>query len=1007
MDKYEYKLRSEEILKLIEEENYVEAAEIADMIDWRRVKSISMLIRVAALYRVNRRNEDSRAVLLLAYDRYPTNRSVVYSLCEVSIELDDVVAAIEYYKEFVKLAPRDNGVYTLRYRILEAQEANLEERIGVLEELKKRDYQEEWAYELAYLYHRVGLGTKCVEECDDLILWFGDGPYVTKAMELKMLHAPLTAIQQKNYDLAQMQVQDAALEEEQSYYEEEDQEVGYTQETYDENSSYSQEQYVEYTDDAYVPDSYQEEEQYMQESYTEEAQYVYADDENNEYTYYEGNSYSDGYEQEQTYVGSAYTGEEEYGDQASSFTDENMVYEEPVQKQTTGSLDMSQYNTINLQKVVAESMRELFADDEDVFSQEWTEVSADDAATMEAAADSFEPVQEITEEEVVEEIEADDTDVSEKEDEIPVPVAVKNTNTGRIAAMVTGVSEAKPEPNTGAISKVILPGDDARVMKQDTDIEDIRNVTEENVREEQDRIEENQENVYEEQTTALPEEILQQEQPAFSPMTGQMNLDEVLNEWERMKKEMEEKRKEEVKQNVLRQTGKIFQNFDEAVKTGILADIGDEEAPVPVRTETFLEDDETEELIEIEAAEEVEEYQEYQSVEEAEEYQEYEAVEEVEEYQEYQSVEEIEEYEGYESVTEEEPYNDMQSFEEEEDTISPLEEVVAKELGGRTVDIPQEELEEALQSMSIQEADEYTETDEYEEYVQEGDSDVLKTQEISMNTEEISSLPDKIIEATQKETKAVRREEIRDFSPEEKERFENFAVTKKIRKQIIYALDTMSLAAYSGNVLITGEPGLGTVRLAKNLIREYQAIDANFSGKVAKITGEKLNLRDLREVFDKLKNGAIIIEKANGLTEETLYQLAGLLNQEELGIIVIMEDTRKEITKLLEKQAMIADYFNIRIDLMEMDNNALVAYAKNYALALEYSIDELGTLALYTRIANSQSGNHVVTKDEVREMVDEAIYKSRKFKIKNFVDVLFSKRYDSEDMIVLKERDFI
>lgn len=276
-----------------------------------------------------------------------------------------------------------------------------------------------------------------------------------------------------------------------------------------------------------------------------------------------------------------------------------------------------------------------------------------------------------------------------------------------------------------------------------------------------------------------------------------------------------------------------------------------------------------------------------------------------------------------------------------------------------------------------------------------------------MNTEEISSLPDKIIEATQKETKAVKREEIREFSPEEKDLFENFAVTKKIRKQIIYALDSMSLAAYTGNVLITGEPGLGTVRLAKNLIREYQAMDANFSGKVAKITGEKLNLRDLREVFDKLKNGAIIIEKANGLTEETLYQLAGLLNQEELGIIVIMEDTRKEITKLLEKQAMIADYFNIRIDLMEMDNNALVAYAKNYAQALEYSIDELGTLALYTRIANSQSGNHVVTKDEVREIVDEAIWKSRKFKIKNFVDVLFSKRYDSEDMIVLKERDFI
>ena len=971
MDKYEYKLRSEEILKLIEEEEYVEAAKIADMIDWRRVKNISMLLRVAALYRVNRRNEDSRAVLLLAYDRYPTNRSVVYSLCEVSIELDDVVAAIEYYKEFVKLAPRDNGVYTLRYRILEAQEANLEERIGVLEELKKRDYQEEWAYELAYLYHRVGLGTKCVEECDDLILWFGDGPYVTKAMELKMLHAPLTPIQQKKYDMAQRQLQGEAIEEEQPYYEDENQESDGTNETY--------------ADETYPQEGYTEENTYVneQQEYTDESQYVYADDENNEYTYYEGSQYTDEPEQEQSYVGSAYTGEDTYAGEEASYTEENPVEEEAVQKQNTGSLDMSQYNTINLQKVVAESMRELFPDDEDVFSQEWTEVPDEDAVTIEAQG--------------TEEAETDVSEASIIDDAVPVPVPVRNTNTGRIAEMVTGVSEVAPEPNTGAISRVFLPGNDAHVMRQDADMEEIRTVTEEDVKEEQDRIEEKQENVYGDQQTAFADGIVPEEQPEFTPMTGQMNLDEVLGEWERMKKEMEEKQKEEVKQKVLRQTGKIFQDFDEAVKTGILAELGDEETPV--RTETFLEDDETEEL---------------------------------------------------------------------EESISPLEEAVAKELGGRTVDIPQEELEEALQSVDQEEEavseeeeieelqeieetdseaveeeymaddaeveecfedqeedtvaeeepyadDSYDEAEEVEEYAEAEEAieeeaeaaDVLKTQEISMNTEEISSLPDKIIEATKKETKAAKREEIREFTPEEKELFENFSVTKKIRKQILHALDNMSLAAYTGNVLITGEPGLGTVRLAKNLIREYQAMDANFLGKVAKITGEKLNLRDLKEVFNKLKNGAIIIEKANGLTEETLYQLAGLLNQEELGIIVIMEDTRKEITKLLEKQAMIADYFNIRIDLMEMDNNALVAYAKNYAQALEYSIDELGTLALYTRIANSQSGNHVVTKDEVREIVDEAIYKSRKFKIKNFVDVLFSKRYDSEDMIVLKERDFI
>ena len=285
--------------------------------------------------------------------------------------------------------------------------------------------------------------------------------------------------------------------------------------------------------------------------------------------------------------------------------------------------------------------------------------------------------------------------------------------------------------------------------------------------------------------------------------------------------------------------------------------------------------------------------------------------------------------------------------------------------------------------------------------------DALKTQEIKMNTADLSSLSEKIVATTRKEAKGAKREEIREFTPEEQAHFENFAVTKKIKKQIIHALDNMTLAAYTGNVIITGDAGLDTVRMAKNLMKEYQASDSNFSGKLAKITGEKINQRNIKEIFEKLNNGGIIIEKANGMSEEKLYEMASLLNQENLGIVVIMEDTKKEITRLLEKQAMIADYFNIRIDLMEMDNNALVAYAKNYALALEYSIDELGTLALYTRIANMQSGNHVVTKDEVRDIIDEAIWRSKKSKIKNFVDVLFARRYDSEDMIVLRERDFI
>jgi len=983
LDKYEYKLRSDEIVKLIEEEKYVEAANIADMIDWRRVKSITMLLKVSALYRVNRRNEDSKAVLQIAYERYPANRAVLYSLCEVSVELDDVVAAIEYYKEFVKLAPRDNGVFTLRYRILEAQEASLEERIELLEELKKRDYQEEWAYELAYLYHRVGLATKCVEECDDLILWFGDGPYVMKAMELKMLHAPLTPIQQKKYDMAkarQSQEDYAAGDtySEENYSEEE----SYAEDGYGAEAAYPEENYS--GEESYPEDGYGAEDVYPEENYSEEESYVEdgygVEDAYPEENYNEEPYPVDDYRTEEIYTEDTYLADNAEVDNIDNYAvEENQSVSSAYRD--TGSIDMSQYNTINLQKVVAESMKELFADDEDIFAEERADIvqpediHQENATETEVGNPSVEDNTLIQEDH--EELPQSEPETTEKEQPVPV-------HTSRVAQMVTGVSEIAPEPHTGAISKVFVPGEDARVIRQDTDMDMLRDITEESVQEEHDRLEENGENVFDEQPTlqeeiasipvpeeevadAVQEEEQDTQEEVFHPMTGQMNLDEVLGEWERMKQENAAKHKEEVRKLVLQQTGKIFENFDNSVKNGIFGELEKED------------EGEVEELTEIEDTPDMEETELQEKITESQAW--------MDEENETESVELSDAEESMEESVKE-SYEE-QSFVQEEDA-------------GQEYAESEEEIEEAAP-----EQEEYPEEEYVDDNAEEDSGEILETQEINLDTAEIGDLPDKIIETTDKETKGVRKEEIRDFTPEEQELFENFAVTKKIRKQIIYALDKMSLAAYTGNVIITGEAGLGTVRLAKNLIREYQALDANFSGKVAKITGEKLNLRNLSEVFAKLGNGALIIEKANGITQDKLYEMANLLNQDNLGLVVIMEDTRKEITHLLEKQAFISDYFNIRIDLMEMDNNALVDYAKNYALALEYSIDELGTLALYTRIANSQSGNHVVTKDEVRDIIDEAIWKSKKFNLKNFVDVLLAKRYDKEDMIVLRERDFM
>lgn len=1051
MDKYEYKVRSEEIEKLIDEDKYAEAVSIADTIDWRRVKSITMLLRISALYRVNRRNEDSRALLLLAYDRYPTNRSVVYSLCEVSIELDDVVAAIEYYKQFVKLAPRDNGVFTLRYRILEAQEASLEERIELLEELKKRDYQEEWAYELAYLYHRVGLATKCVEECDDMILWFGDGPYVRKAMELKMLHAPLTEVQQAKYDNLDGDSGEAYAEN--AYYNNEE---NADEEFFD--SSYTREDGAEagYADTAYAGEGY------AQTGYPDAGygQAGYAEDS------YTGEFYVD-----QTYDENGYPIEsypDSYGTQAypDSGYEDSAAGDGYGYTQMTAAVDMSQYNTINLQKVVAESMKELFPDEEDVHASEpereepglYTQVYAMGGANgaVSAAQETISAVQEPSE---------------------TVPA-------GRIADMVTNVSEKSPDPDTGAISKVLLPGKDARFMKEELEPEAAADSAQNP-----------------EADKAAQEKASQtgeQEDEAFKPITGQMKLDDVLAEWERMKQENAQKHQEEIKKQVLTQTGKILAQFDDSIKSGILGELAQEEAKaeraaageedileVNLEEEENAAEDEDEYLVELENEEEFltepeepdEEDEEYSAASDDEAYIEEEDAEDLlaaseadgqhmaaseisapeaddsaaapdEARTEEMDGEAVQAHieEGGENAAEEADTADEALADDYTEPMSEIEQMVQEELGGRTAVIPQQQLsavlaasEEYAGGFDDEEAlseDVYEETpsaedalypddsaaavDEYEEQERAGldpedeemiaemaMEDALKTQEIKMNTADLSTLSDKIVATTSKEAKGAKREEIRDFTPEEQKLFENFAVTKKIKKQIIFALEKMTLAAYTGNIIITGEAGLDTVRLAKNLLREFQETDANFSGKMAKIAGEKLNAKNLKETFYKLGNGAIIIEKANGMTQEKLYEMTALLNQETLGIIVILTDTKKEISALLEKQAMTADYFNIRIDLIEMDNNALVAYAKNYALALEYSIDELGTLALYTRISNIQSGNHVVTKDEVRDIIDEAIWRSKKSRIKNFVDVLFSKRYDSEDMIVLKERDFM
>ena len=942
MDKSEYKLRAEEIKDLISRGEYAQAAEIADTIDWRRVKSVMMLCTISDLYKINRRYEDARDMLLLAYERRPGGRTICYSLCELSIKMEEYVQAIEYYKEFVQVAPKDSGRYILQYKLYEAQDVSLEERISVLEELKKRDYREKWAYELAYLYHRVGLAARCVEECDELILWFGEGKYVIKAMELKMLHQPLTPEQQEKYDHrfdapgsyipSQNSVQDNGYSANQGY------DQGYAQDgSYDQGQGYDQ----NYTQDYSQDGNYDQSQGYAQD-------------------YPQNGSY----DQNQGYV------QEDNYDRVSGDTQVYESVQQPAQETSTQpeqddfdihvkTMDVGQYNTINLQAELAAGLREVLGEE----PKEDAAKATADSITRSIVAPMMDSDTESLDYPEIAEVSEDDL---EPETEQIEGSEVFFGETGEI-----GDLSQVPEVET----EEILPEEPASLKKQDV----VPELSEAEVEPEaepkapvetESKPENPAEEIHEMHEVTVPVEppkelanVLAQEsdgqislvmpeaESIEKQITGQMNIEDILAEWERKKKENLEKREEEVRQHVLQQTGAMFTEFEQAVRDGLLEKLEKEKAAdADVVTGT----DEVEELEPEPADADIVD------------------TEEVEELEEEPAVAE---YEEEPAIEEPEAATNM------EVTQEPAAEIT--EVSEETIT----EIEEASEE-SAAEAEEEPEEQAVEQAVEEVPED------------EQSQTPEPpVVERDKAKVRALTREERELYAP--------FIQSKSAREQLVKAIDNISLAAYTGNVIITGEEGMDTLSLAKNMIREIQATDSNFSGKVAKISGHALNKKDAADTLSKLKNGALIICKASEMNDTTVNTLYKALQQENQGIVIILEDTKREIDRFLEKHEKLKESFTARMDVEALSNDTLVAFGRQYAREMEYSIDELGVLALHTRIEDMQTIDHVVTVVDVKEIVDEAIAHANKKTLKHFFDVLFAKRYDDEDMIILTEKDFV
>ncbi|MBQ6094581.1 MAG: hypothetical protein IJL09_04215 [Lachnospiraceae bacterium] len=1047
MDKYEYKHLVEQIQNLIDLGEYAEAAAIADKIDWRRVRSVMTLGTISDLYKINNRYEDARDIMLLAYDRKPENRQICYSLCELYIKTGEPVEAAEFYKEFEKLAPKDPGRYILKYKLYDAYDVSLDEKIEVLEKLKEEEYQEKWMYELANLYHRRGLGTKCVEVCDELILWFGTGKYVNMAMELKMLHEPLTPAQQKKYDnrfLAEQEEYAQAAQEDLSIAQAHEQQQVTARITHEWNAGDVEQANAEAMGQTRV----------------------FNVDEVRRQTGYAGHDDMD------------------------------------IQVKTVG---LGQYDTMNLQAELAEGLREVLENEKAAPSSNAQENVFQTTRILPVIDSDSGPL----DLPVMEGVEDEDLESEPIEAKAPEKVEATEVffeNNGGMIQDENGYFHDAAEFSKDQLSDQVM----AQMRKDEKKSLEKEAMTAQPP--------ERLAKVLTQEADGQLKLVVPEHKKLEKQITGQISIDDIRAEWEMMKQESQAKQEEETRQQMLRQTGRMFTEFEEAIRDNILKNMEDQIDPAtlkapqggtapkvvaPAVADVPVEDWEMENISHEEfhdasqeqeagaaearapffgaveaaadeaaeeatqevqetvadAAEEVSETateaaqatdaalaEAQESVDAvADEVQETatEAVQEVQE----AAAEVAEETSEFATEAAQEALNEAEALAQAytESTFAAFarekrEAAYAQEAEGEGEEVSFEWGEESFGASSeaageSEEAQRFASETEEEESAHPMEGNAFwrasreEADEPTAGGIDFETLPQEDVvlpESTFSEKRAIEAERMKEFeepdddqitheipqatrslSPEEEALYAPWIRDDADREQLVSAIDNVSMAAYVGNLIITGEASLNTLDLAKKMISEIKQNDSNLTGKVAKIPGQSLNNRDVNALMDGLQNGALIIEKATNMNDTAVENLYRNLQRENFGVIVVLLDTRKNVKKFLRKHEELRPLFNVRVDVLPLSNEALADFARQYANEREFSIDNLGMLALHTKIDELQTANHAVTCDDVEKIMEEAIDSASRKTLGHFFDIIFGRRYDADDMIIITEKDFM
>lgn len=851
MDKYEYKLKLDQMKSLTAEGKYEEAAEIADTINWRKIKNINALVKVGEIYEKVGRYDESKDVLLTAYDKSPIGRMIIYRLAEVAVRTKSFDEAKEYYQEFVEIAPHDNLKYVLKYEISKAQGADIGTLIGILEELKEQEYSEEWAYELAYLYHKAGMSEKCIDACDELILWFGDGPYVERALELKMLYQPLTKQQEDKYRTFR-QRHDGVVE-------------------------------------------------------------VRPEDP----------------------------------------LESGEIVPEPVQIKDV-KMSAERFNTQNLQEELQRSMQEIM-----------------NATEKEAVNDTMDNIKKLVE-------------------DIPY----------------LQIPSEKEE----------VPQEEEVYQHIETD-EEIDNSLKSNF---QEMLvdEDGQMSLY-----------MQGGRVAEPQVSGQMSIEDVLADWEKTKRAAEAALQEAEQRKLESAKARALQEAEELL--GRLADVipmldsgltpkdlldqkylskdgqpNDNAVSMVTNMNQFLQQEidrlsdenaQMDEQLAAVGASPVGDYMANAGV----------AAEDAAQnvvaagVQELMTEEELPEIAMPEGIDTEIPQENVVSFAEytqEQTRPEMLAETVDTEDAGTSA----EDVEAAiLAETARQMAKESVEKEELPEIELPGDLDLGKEE----TAEEI--LP-AIVEPEAFEVPDT----ISKLSKELREIFTYFVPITGMEEQLCQALTgasqhlTKGTTAGTGNMIIQGGSGSGKTVLATSMIKALQKETGKPNGKIGKIEASVLNQKDVAALLKKVAGGCLIIEKAGDLSRETALKLSLLLEQDTSGVLVIIEDTKHGIQKALSRDDGFAAKFSEKINIPIFTSDELVSFAKSYANELGYTIDEMGVLALYNSISNIEHADRETTLTEVKEIVDKAVAHSEKGGLKKAFSIITSRRYDEDDYIILREKDF-